>query len=681
MAKIKIPVTDMESNVVTVPDHDHLKKFQASTDALHGRGFYPKFMDKMAKVSPGTELNVLINDYFAIIDGFKVAYRGLYELNWDQPITFDVSSAVGLGDTYIVLKADVDGNGVAENKDGIFYLTQDVPNDWNYYDLGNGYTAIPVAKINIPDGTTQVTDDMIDNSVKKWLIDIDKGLWNLKKYVDEAVERAKREIYTFILGQYTDQIRDEIAAGVDAVRTELDSKIANVQSQIDDLNVTIEEIRNSLADLQTYVEQQIANLTTKTQELQDAFDALSGAVSENSDFIAQLQDNIQNIEGDVVSIQIELEKQLQMIEELENQNIVTVGKWEQSNAINIVKNTFRLSILDQKTSGSLKNGFYDTFDDASNIDGNNSSNFILKDGYITTGFSLPSGVVALWKMDTGTGGIIIDSSGNNNVGIIHNASWIDGRFGKALRFNGNGYVDLGYATKYPIYSSMRSLGIWIRTTSTSDAYIFSCGGGSWANFSLCIDRNGKLGFTAGKAWAYGDTLWSTNSYNDGSWHYVVISYDSAMQTKTLNIDNGAEIQSKVKAIYTYTSPNSCKIGTATFAPTYFFTGDVDEVVFVDRLFTDTEIQNFSTAPIGNSGDAVIQSIAYTASASPDTVMVAAEDTGNIVYEVSRDGGTTWTVATKNIETDISSQPAGTSLVLKATIPAGEKVDNWALLWS
>ena len=51
----------------------------------------------------------------------------------------------------------------------------------------------------------------------------------------------------------------------------------------------------------------------------------------------------------------------------------------------------------------------------------------------------PSSVVGLWLFDDGTGSTAMDSSGNNNHGMVVNAPvWVDGRFGGALAFDGVG---------------------------------------------------------------------------------------------------------------------------------------------------------------------------------------------------------------------------------------------------
>ncbi|MFC1718237.1 LamG domain-containing protein [Candidatus Poribacteria bacterium] len=47
-----------------------------------------------------------------------------------------------------------------------------------------------------------------------------------------------------------------------------------------------------------------------------------------------------------------------------------------------------------------------------------------------------SDVVGLWLFDEGQGGTVKDSSGNGNDGVIEGAEWVDGKFGSALKFDG-----------------------------------------------------------------------------------------------------------------------------------------------------------------------------------------------------------------------------------------------------
>ena len=48
----------------------------------------------------------------------------------------------------------------------------------------------------------------------------------------------------------------------------------------------------------------------------------------------------------------------------------------------------------------------------------------------------PDSITGMWLFNEGKGNTAKDSSGNGNDGEIHGAKWVDGKFGKALEFNG-----------------------------------------------------------------------------------------------------------------------------------------------------------------------------------------------------------------------------------------------------
>src|SRR5262245_8347122 len=58
---------------------------------------------------------------------------------------------------------------------------------------------------------------------------------------------------------------------------------------------------------------------------------------------------------------------------------------------------------------------------------------------------VPTGLVAAYSFDEGSGTTVIDASGNGNTGTIVAATWApNGRYGYGLSFNGaNSYVNLG----------------------------------------------------------------------------------------------------------------------------------------------------------------------------------------------------------------------------------------------
>lgn len=109
---------------------------------------------------------------------------------------------------------------------------------------------------------------------------------------------------------------------------------------------------------------------------------------------------------------------------------------------------------------------------------------------------------------------------------------------------------------------------------------------------------------------------------------------------------------------------------------------------LDRLNTENSTNyNFNDSEqyleSSDGNTATIYSNSLTASQAPDDAMVTADyDTGSgsITFSISRDGGTNWTEATVDTLTDISSQPLGTTMIMKAVLTGDAKLYGWSLMW-
>lgn len=95
-------------------------------------------------------------------------------------------------------------------------------------------------------------------------------------------------------------------------------------------------------------------------------------------------------------------------------------------------------------------------------------------------------------------------------------------------------------------------------------------------------------------------------------------------------------------------------------------------------FTDTNAQSQAT-PMTLISDTL------SADSTPTKMFAISNETivnGSVTYYVSRDGGTTWTEASKDTLIDVTTQPSGTSCKLKAVttyVTDGDiKINAWAL---
>lgn len=91
----------------------------------------------------------------------------------------------------------------------------------------------------------------------------------------------------------------------------------------------------------------------------------------------------------------------------------------------------------------------------------------------------PEGVVGVWLLDEGRGDTAADSSENKHDGTIIGAKWVDGKFGKALSFEGAGEVriesteklQLGEALTMMAYFNTRALSDWHQIIAKDAEYL------------------------------------------------------------------------------------------------------------------------------------------------------------------------------------------------------------------
>ena len=208
------------------------------------------------------------------------------------------------------------------------------------------------------------------------------------------------------------------------------------------------------------------------------------------------------------------------------------------------------------------------------------------------------GLVGYWSMNENTGTIAGDSSGNNNRGILTNGpTWVDGKRGKALNFDGsNDYVDAGGGSALNFTGSF-SISAWI--------YPRSFGGGSRGRivdrdtgslgYMFFVDNAGGANSTNGlsmirNAAGSNNFVGSNNSINLNRWQHVVGTYNSSGNVVSMYVNGAA-----VTTFDSWTGPPSSasvnlRIGNSPATATREFNGLIDEVRIYNRALSAAEIQ-------------------------------------------------------------------------------------------
>jgi hypothetical protein len=99
-------------------------------------------------------------------------------------------------------------------------------------------------------------------------------------------------------------------------------------------------------------------------------------------------------------------------------------------------------------------------------------NQVFSDTFFQVAQSLtPTGLVAAYSFDEGTGSTTADASGKGNTGTIANATWTsEGKYGKALAFNGiNALVTIQDSVSLHLRTGM-TLEAWVNPSGTSSVF-------------------------------------------------------------------------------------------------------------------------------------------------------------------------------------------------------------------
>jgi MSHA biogenesis protein MshQ len=203
--------------------------------------------------------------------------------------------------------------------------------------------------------------------------------------------------------------------------------------------------------------------------------------------------------------------------------------------------------------------------------------------------------VGYWSFDEGQGNEVKDASPTKNNGkMVGNAKWVDGKFGKALAFDGSSCVQMEKDLCQWL-GKTGSLSCWIQTKQQGNETFWQApaitgieeAGGGNDIFWGWINQDGKMGMQAGDA----ESALSSTVITDDKWHHIVL---------TRNADNGeVKVYVDGKAEGSATSDSgekNCGEFKAlarrenTGGDPAYFQGTLDEVKIYNRVLKEAEVQ-------------------------------------------------------------------------------------------
>jgi hypothetical protein len=211
----------------------------------------------------------------------------------------------------------------------------------------------------------------------------------------------------------------------------------------------------------------------------------------------------------------------------------------------------------------------------------------------------PKSAVAVWLFDEGKGDTAEDFTGNGNDGKLMNGSkWVEGKFGKALEFNGtNNYVEVSQPKGLPIGSAARTVSLWFKWSDIR----WPCPAIQIMGYGANVSGQ-RLGLTI-ECSPHGlgiETCLFARTFSwdgDTNWHHLAVAYPEGETTTSgfkIYFDGvlqKAEDRAAPQKLNTTGAPLT--IGVLPQALVYYFNGAVDDIAVFDEELSGNDIKDFA----------------------------------------------------------------------------------------
>jgi hypothetical protein len=200
----------------------------------------------------------------------------------------------------------------------------------------------------------------------------------------------------------------------------------------------------------------------------------------------------------------------------------------------------------------------------------------------------PYGLVGYWKFNEGSGGIAFDSSGNNNHGILVNGpTWVDGKYGKALSFDGvNEYVEVPQSSSLDIVDGV-SIAAWIYPKALPALTLILTrwydGTEPDRGIALCLIQGLYVRFGVINDANLFDVPFS---FEINKWYYLAATWNGSVSRVYVN---GIEIGNRSTSGSFTNQDVNLGIGCDINPFHAYFNGTIDNVMIYNRALTAEEV--------------------------------------------------------------------------------------------
>src|SRR3989475_6993355 len=204
---------------------------------------------------------------------------------------------------------------------------------------------------------------------------------------------------------------------------------------------------------------------------------------------------------------------------------------------------------------------------------------------------LTDGLVAEWKFNHN----VKDTSGNNNNGAASGGvSFVHGKVGQAISFDGTGIDRVPNSATLNFGVGSFSISTWVKTTQTNYWIVEHRpnNDGIYAGYSL--EGIGVTGDVAGRIRDSSghEILVTTNPINDNQFHHVAFVVDRSIQTSKMYVDGNLVSSADISSVGNI-DQNSIGVDigytSSPNTPNTPFIGVLDQVRIYDRALAEDEV--------------------------------------------------------------------------------------------
>jgi hypothetical protein len=147
-----------------------------------------------------------------------------------------------------------------------------------------------------------------------------------------------------------------------------------------------------------------------------------------------------------------------------------------------------------------------------------------------------TGLALRLPLDEGAGDTVADANHNAKGVIRGNVKWVAGKFGKALEFDGNTYVDLGQAGVLDSQAPF-AISAWVFPTGADGTIVSKIDDkNAYRGYDLLIEGGGKLACHLVHHWPDdGLKVLTKLSVPLNAWHHVALTYDGSRKAAGVRI--------------------------------------------------------------------------------------------------------------------------------------------------